>query len=225
MRLIETMLSSAAREAGRTVAIAGLIKASSAISNATDSIGMGAEKRRVKRDNKYMAGRPDSTYLYLQLIQPGLSADMRVFNQDGDEPYSISGTVAKPFFSFKVSRNGAYVGTVKKELLAMRIPLVHERSPINLTITTDDGCTFTVRTKLTPNGRRYDVEPCGWRIRSFTTLISDFAAKKDEETIFSVSKRSGYEVPTYLLDFENEEFANLALLVSLGIIYDDCFSS
>ena len=223
MGLVGKILSSAARGAGQIIAIEGLSMASEAMDNATKSVGNVIEKHRIKRDNSYIASHPNNTYLYLQLIETGLSADMRVFDQEGDEPYSITGTVGKPMFSFKVKRGARVVGTVKKELLALRVPLVHERSPINLNVTTEDGSTFTVKTKLTPNGRRYDVEPCGWRIQSLTKLISDFTAKKDDEMIFRVSRRSGYEVPTYLLDFEDEVYADLALLISLGIIYDNCF--
>ncbi len=223
MGLVGRMLSSAARGAGEIIAIEGLGAASEAIGNATKSVGNVIEKHRIWRDNNYIASRPNNTYLYLQLIETGLPAEMHVFDQEGDEPYSITGTVGKPMFSFEVKREGRVVGTIKKELLALRVPLIHERSPINLDVTTADGSKFTIKTKLTPNGRRYDVEPCGWRVRSLTKLMADFTAKKDEETIFRVSRRSGYEVPTYLLDFEDEVYADLALLISLGIIYDNCF--
>lgn len=223
MGLIGTVLTSAAREAGKIIALEGLDAASKAVSNAADSITGAAEKYQVKLDKKVMGNRPDNTFLYLQFAKAGLSAGIRVFDQEDNEPYSITGIVDKPLFSLKVSRGSEYVGTVKKKLLALRVPLIHERNPLNLSITMFDGSEFEVRTKITPTGRRFDVEPCGWCIKSLTTLISDFTGKRGESTIFSVSKRSGYKLPTYLLDFEDEGYEELALMVSLGIIYDNCF--
>lgn len=230
MGLIGSMLNSAAHGAGKIVAIQGIAAASEAIDNAskavgnvTSSIDKVVTNRRIKRDERYIAASPASTFLYLQFIESGLSADMRVFDQEGDEPYLITGTADRRFYTLKVKRDGEHIGTIRKELLALRVPLVHERNPVNLTITTKDGAEFKIRTKLVPNGRRFDVEPCGWRIQSPTKLISDFTAKRGEETIFRVSKRPGYDVPTYILDFENKGYGSLALLVTLGIIYDDFY--
>ena len=223
MGIIGSMLNSAAREAGKVIALQGVLSAAEAVDNATSSLNEIAVKRRIKRDEKYIASRPDNTFLYLQFIKAGPSTDMRVYDQEGDEPYLITGSAGKRLFSFEVKRNNKRLGVVRRELLSMRVPLVHERNPVNLTIRPESGGEFNVRTKLVPNGRRFDVEPCGWRIQSPTKLVSDFTAKRGEETIFRVSKRSGYEVPTYILDFENKGYADLALLVSLGIIFDDCY--
>ena len=109
------------------------------------------------------------------------------------------------------------VGTVKKTILALRTPVFHESKPANYSIDIDGQYVATLKTKLSANKENYEIEPFGWMIKG-SVFKWDFTVLDGEKEIDHISKRKGYDSPTYIIDFQHEENEIIGLLVVLTLI-------
>ena len=109
------------------------------------------------------------------------------------------------------------VGTVKKTILALRAPVFHESKPANYSIDIDGQYVATLKTKLSTSKENYEIEPFGWMIKG-SVFKWDFTVFDGENEIVHISKRKGYDSPTYIIDFQHEENEIVGLLVVLTLI-------
>ena len=97
------------------------------------------------------------------------------------------------------------------------MPVFHESSPADYQIEIDGERVATLKTKLSLNQENYEVEPYGWIVKG-NILKWDFTVLDGENEIVHISKRKGYDSPTYILDFPNPDHEIIGLLIVLAII-------
>ena len=207
----------------------------SAVNNARDNVGIiidGAkdttekvltatvgdkDTRHYKKERRYLATNSDSPCLIIQKTDVG-QALFSIYDPDEQARSYVQGKLSSNNMQLSLlDTDHIPVGTVKKTILALRTPVFHESKPANYSIDIDGQYVATLKTKLSANKENYEIEPFGWMIKG-SVFKWDFTVLDGEKEIVHISKRKGYDSPTYIIDFQHEENEIIGLLVVLTLI-------
>ncbi len=207
----------------------------SAVDNARDNVGIiidGAKNttekvltatvgdkdtRHYKKEKRYLSKNADSTCLIIQKTDMGQEL-FSIYNPDETVRYYVQGKLSSNNMQLSLlDANQILVGTVKKTMLALRTPVFHESKPANYSIVIDGQHVATLKTKLSASKENYEIEPFGWMIKG-SVFKWDFTVFDGEDEIVHISRRKGYDSPTYIIDFQDEENEIIGLLVVLTLI-------
>ena len=75
----------------------------------------------------------------------------------------------------------------------------------------------TIKTVLTTGKELYAIDPYGWTITG-KRFGGDYSVNNESDVVAHLSKRKGYDVETYILDFPVESQEIIALMTALTII-------
>ena len=173
--------------------------------------------KHYQKEQAYISKKGNSVCL---IIQRQKKDRFTVFNADQLILYYVQGYVS-PKNSRHVlqlqdsDRN--IIGFVRKDKMSQRSAVFHETNPADYQIEANGQQLASVKTVLTTGDDLYAVEPYGWTITG-KRFDGDYNVNNGTDIVAHVSKRKGYDVSTYILDFPNAAQEIIALMIALTIV-------
>ena len=220
MGIIDKVATAIVKDAAANAAIGALDAADKgvkAIGEKIDKTFGDKATRHYKKEQKYLSKNPDSTYLIIQ--KTNVRKDIfSIYDRDENEKYYVHGKLSSTNVNLQLyDRSNQRIGAVKKNLISLRAPVFHESKPADYVIEIYGEKVATLKTKLSTNRENYEIIPYGWIIKG-SILKWDFTVTDGDQEIVHISKRKGYDSPTYILDFPHEKDEIIGLLIVLTLI-------
>ena len=197
----------------------GIKAAGDAVGGVIDKTFGDKDTRHYRKEQKYLSKNPDSTYLIIQ--KENIKRDIfSVYDTDENVRYFVQGKLSSNKSKVNLQlldANKLPIGTVKKTFMSLRAPVFHESNPADYIIEIRGQQTATLKTKLSTKQENYEIEPYDWIVKG-SILKWDFTVMDGEDEIVHISKRKGYDSPTYILDFPNRQHEVIGLMIVLTII-------
>ena len=197
----------------------GIKKVGNAVSGAIDKTFGDKNVRHFKKEHKYLYQNMDSTYLIIQ--KKNIRKDIfSIYDRNENVKYYVQGKLSSSKGKVNLlllNELKMPIGTVKKTFMSFRTPVFHESKPADYVIEIGGRLVATLKTKLSINQEDYEIEPYGWIVKG-SILKWDFTVKDGDYGIVHISKRKGYDSPTYILDFPNKQHEIIGLLIVLTLI-------
>ena len=191
-----------------------------AFGNAVDKTLKDREIRHQQMEEEYLAGLRGNICLFIQVT--GYSGDLFcITDYNGRIKYCVKGSYGRRSGKATLQLmdvNKAIIASVKKVFLSLRAPVIHEFRPGDYEIKTYGGRTVTLKTKMTSNRERYYVEPYGWVVAKDNLMGGEYTLIDRGYKVAHISRRRGYEKPTYILSFQNGQLELMALMIMLTVI-------
>ena len=191
-----------------------------AVGNAVEKTLKDREARHRQKEEEYLAGLKGNICLFIQVT--GYSGDLFcITDYSGRIKYCVKGSYGRRSGKATLQlmdANKATVASVKKAFLSLRTPVIHEYRPGDYEIKAYGGRAVTLKTKMASNRERYYVEPYGWAVAKDNLMGGEYTLLDQGFRIAHISRRHGYERPTYILDFQNRQLELLALMIMLTVI-------
>ena len=197
----------------------GIKNASNTVGGVIDKTFGDKETRHYRKEQKYLSKNPDRTYLIIQ--KENVKKDnFCVYDTGENVKYYVQGK--KSLNNGKINlqllnANRYLIGTIKKTFMSFRTPVFHENNPADYLIEIGGQQVANLKTRISSNQENYEIEPFGWIVRG-SILKWDFTIMDGETEVVHISKRRGYDNPTYILDFSNKQFEIIGLMIVLAII-------
>ena len=175
------------------------------------------DTRHYRREQKYLSKSPDSTYLIIQ--KTNFKKDLfSIYNPDESIKYYVQGKLSSKNIRLSLlDSDKKPIANVSKTMLSLRMPVFHESKPADYVLEIEGEQVATLKTKLSAKMENYEIEPYGWTVKG-NILKWDFTVNDGEEEIVHISKRKGYDAPTYIIDFPHEKYELIGLLIVLTLI-------
>ncbi len=220
MGIIDKVATAIVKDAAANAAIGALDAADKgvkAIGEKIDKTFGDKATRHYRKEQKYLSKNPDSTYLIIQ--KTNVRKDIfSIYDRDENEKYYVHGKLSSANVNLQLyDQRNQRIGTVKKNLISLRAPVFHESKPADYEIEIYGEKVATLKTKLSTNRENYEIIPYGWIVKG-SILKWDFTVNDGDQEIVHISKRKGYDSPTYILDFPHEKDEIIGLLLVLTLI-------
>ena len=215
-KAVEGIAKDAALNAG-VHAIDGVQKGIQAIDDTVGKVVGDKETRHYRREQKYLSKNPDSTYLIIQ--KGNIHKDIfSIYDSKERVKYYVQGKITKNNINLQLmDSQKQHIGSVKKTFLSLRAPVFHESKPADYSIEIGGMQVATLKTRLSVKSEDFEIEPYGWIIKG-SILKWEFTVNDKDVEIVHISKRKGYDNPTYILDFPNKQHEIIGLLIVLTLI-------
>ncbi len=176
------------------------------------------ETRHNRKEQRYLDKAAENI---LFIKETGVKKEIfDIYNAEGNVKYYVKGKLPKNAKNVRLTLLDAEkqpIASVAKSILALRTPLFHESDPANYRIEISGEEAGTLKTKWSAATEAYEVDPYGWIVKG-NFLKWDFSVSDGECQIAHISRRSGYEAPTYIIDFSDEEHELIGLMIVLTLI-------
>ena len=188
-----------------------------AIGNAITKYKDTKAAKHFQKEQAYISKKGDSVCL---IIQRQKRDSFAVFDSDQRIMYFVQGYVSpknsRPVMQL-MDPNRNIIGMVTRAKISQRTAVFHETNPADYLIEADGQQLANLKTTLTTGEELYVIEPYGWKVTG-KRFSSDYNITNDGNVVAHVSKRKGYDVSTYILDFPNKVQEIISLLVALTIV-------
>lgn len=173
------------------------------------------DTRHYRKELRYLSKISHCPSVIIQKVQDWEDI-YRIFDTNEVLLYKVRGNLTeKDFFLSILDENDWPVGNIYKGAQAKRGPIFHESRPVNYVVEIM-GSQAILKTKLSKSRvKEYDIEPYGWTVQD---QKKDLSLSDEQGVIVHCSVRSGYDVPTYILDFQQEGNEQISLLLMLVLI-------
>ena len=173
------------------------------------------DTRHYRRELRYLSKISHCPGIIIQKVDSEEDI-FRIYDTTEVFLYSIRGALTQDdFFLSVVDENDWPVGNIYKSKQTNRAPVFHESRPVNYVVEIM-GEQAVLKTKLTRGkAKEYDIEPYGWEVQAQKKNLS---ISNEQGVIVHCSKRTGYDAPTYILDFQQEGRESIGLLLMLVLI-------
>ena len=177
------------------------------------------ETRHNRKEQKYLAKTVENTHLFIKAT----AVKNQIFNicDDNDTiKYYVKGKLPKGSKKVRLTLLDAEkepIANVTKAMIALRNPIFHENDPANYRIEINGEEAATLKTKFSYATETYEIIPQNWKVRG-NILKWEFGVYDGERQIVHITKRKGYETPTFIIDFDDEEHELLGLMIVLTLI-------
>lgn len=190
---------------------------SSGVSKVVDATLGDRDTRHYRREQKYLSKSPDSTYLIIQ--KTNMKKDIfSIYDADENIRYYVQGRLSSKNIRLSLLNSDKNpVANVSKTMLSLRMPVFHESKPADYVLEIQGEQVATLKTKLSATMENYEIEPYGWTVKG-NILKWDFTVNDEDDEIVHISKRKGYDTPTYIIDFPHEKYELIGLLIVLTLI-------
>ena len=198
-------------------------KAAGAVSGAFDKTFGDAEMRHYKKEQKYLSKRIGKKFLIIQ--KDSKTADhFTVYSTDEEVKYRALGQRSPSLSSMSVS----VTGIDGKEAVSVnpvegktKYSVFRNRDIPELLININNTEFSVLTEQLSDKKEPYLISPHGWVVKE-DILGSTYSMYSGSTEIMHFSKRSGYDWPTYILDFGDPKKEKICLAVALTIIQLKC---
>ena len=224
MGLIKDVMAKAVEGIAKDVALDAAVgavdavqKGKKAIDDAVGKVVGDKDTRHYKREQKYLAKNPDSTYLIIQKVN--VRRDIfSIYDPDEQVKYYVQGKLSGTNVNLQLlDAQKRHIASVKKTFIAWRAPVFHESKPADYSIEISGTQVATLKTRLSTKRENFEIEPYGWIVKG-SVLKWEFTVNDGEDEVVHISKRKGYDNPTYILDFPHEQHEIIGLLIVLTLI-------
>lgn len=169
------------------------------------------------KEKAYMSKKKDNVCLIIQRMRKD---SFTIFDTDQKVRYYAQGLVSpknsKPVLQLQVPERKT-IGIIRKEKMSNRSAVFHETNPADYLIEANGQQLATIKTVLTTGKELYAIDPYGWTITG-KRFGGDYSVNNESDVVAHLSKRKGYDVETYILDFPVESQEIIALMTALTII-------
>ena len=232
MELLASAVGSVAKGTAKAVKIVGkgvygtakvAGKAVGAVSGAFDKTFGDAEMRHYKREQKYLSKRVGKKFLIIQKDSK-TSDHFTVYSTDEEIKYRALGQKSPSLSSLSVSVTGidgkeaVSVNSVEGKT---KYSVFRNRDIPELLININNTEFSVFSEQLSDNKEPYLVNPQGWIVKE-EILGSSYSMYSGSTEIMHFSKRSGYDWPTYILDFGDPKKEKICLAIVLTVIQLKC---
>lgn len=173
------------------------------------------DTRHYRKELRYLSKIAHCPSVIIQKVDDGEDI-FRIYDTAEVLLYRVTGDLSKGKYWLSVlDSDDGLVGDIYKSQQTKRAPIFHESRPVNYVVEIMGEQASIMKTKLTKGkAKEYDIEPQGWVVQDQKNDISLVSA---EGIVIHGSRRKGYNVPTYILDFQQEgnELVSLLLMITL----------
>lgn len=202
-----------------TAAAATIASVDSAIEKTLELTVGDKATRHYRREQRYLSKKKESICLIIQ--KTNVKNELfSIYDADENVRYYANGKLTSKVQNVNLilmDANRRQIASVKKKAIALRNPLFHEQKPADYYIEVMGNQIATLKTKLSLNREDYEIEPFGWTIKG-SVLRWDFKVMDGEDEVVHIRKRKGYDNPTFILDFPNEQYELIGLMIVLTLI-------
>ncbi len=173
--------------------------------------------KHYQKEQAYISGKGDSICL---IIQRQRKDSFTIYDAEQKVRYFAQGYVSpknsRPVLQLQdPARN--IIGLIQKVRVSQRSAVFHETNPADYLIEANGQQLASVKTVLTTGNELYAIEPYGWTITG-KRFGGDYNVNNGNDVVAHISKRKGYDVSTYILDFPNDSQEIIALMIALTIV-------
>ena len=112
------------------------------------------------------------------------------------------------------------IASVKKSFSLLNSLNFHEGRPSSYKIEIVGRNPIALETKFSMVHKNFEIDPYGFRVQG--SLIKwDFRVMNGDISLLHVTKRAGYDVPTYIMDFHDKDYEIIWLMIVLTLICRD----
>ena len=189
-----------------------------AIDTALEATVGDKDTRHYRKELRYLSKISKNPSVIIQKVDD-CGDIFRIYDPEEKLLYKVQGTLSqKEMWLSILNDDDTLVGDVYKSSVTTRAPVFHERKPVNYVVEIMGEQVAVLKTKLSKSkAKSYDIEPFGWIVQDLSQK-KDFSLSNEQGVIVHGSKRKGYEVPTYILDFQQQENELAGLLLMLALI-------
>ena len=174
------------------------------------------DTRHYRKELRYLSKFSDRPAFIVQKVDT--EGDIfRIFNTEEALLYRVRGVLSDDNLNLSVFRSdNVQIAAVYKSIKTKRAPIFHERRPVNYIVEIMGQQAAVMKTKLSKTrAKEYEIEPQGWNIQ---IKKSELSISNDQGVIVHGSKRIGYDAPTYILDFQQQEDMLISMLLIMCLI-------
>ena len=174
------------------------------------------DTRHYRRELRYLSKIAHCPNVIVQMVEDEKDI-FRIYDAEENLIFRVCGQLYEGDFLLSVfSEENVPVAEIYKTQKTSRGPIFRESKPADYVIALDEEPVAILKTKLTKTkAKEYDVEPMGW---TGLDQKKDISLSNEHGVIIHASRRKGYGMPTYILDFWQEEYQLVSLLLMLTII-------
>lgn len=190
--------------------------AGTVVDKALDATVGDKDTRHYRKELQYLSKIAHCPSVIIQKVDDG-NTIFRIYDTAEELIYSVAGDLSDDKYWLSVlDRDDDLVGDIYKSLEAKRAPVFHESRPVNYVVKIMDEHVSLIKTKLSKGkAKEYDIEPQGWLVED---QKNDISLISEEGVVVHGSRRKGYDVPTYILDFQLEGYELISLMLMLTLI-------
>ena len=184
----------------------GAQKGIKAVGDAVDKTFGDKDVRHYRKEQKYLAKNADSTYLIIQ--KANVKQDIfSIYDVEEVVKYYVQGKLSSKAEKVNLKLlddQKKVLASVRKAAMTLRAPVFHESKPADYILEVQGRQIAKLKTKLSLSREDYEIEPYGWTVKG-SILKWDFTVYDGDTQIVHISRRKGYDSPTYILDFPNSQ--------------------
>jgi len=206
-------------EKGAYVVGAASVTVASAVDKTVNATIGDKETRHNRKEQRYLSSKKESTCLFIQKVSQKKEL-FSICGIDGCVKYYVSGKLSsdpKKVNLLLLDNKHHKVASVKKRVFSARMPLFHEKSPADYIIEIRGVQAAVLKTKPSAHLEDYEIVPFGWVVKG-SVLKWDFRVLDGDFEVVHISKRSGYSTPTYIIDFSDNQYEVIGLMIVLTLI-------
>ena len=174
------------------------------------------DTRHYRKELHYLSKISKSLGVIIQKVDTGEDI-FHLYDTNEALLYTVRGNLTKDnYWLSMLDDDDSLVCDIYQSRQPKRAPIFHESRPINYVVEMMGEQVAVMKTKLTKGkAKEYDIEPMGWMVQD---QKKDITLSDEQGIIVHASKRKGYDVPTYILDFQREGNELIALMLMLILI-------
>ena len=174
------------------------------------------DTRHYRKELRYLSKIAHCPSVIIQKTDDGEDI-FRIYDTDEVLLYKVTGNLSEDSYWLSVlDGDDGPVGDIYKSQQTKRAPIFHESRPINYVVEIMGEQASIMKTKLTKGkAKEYDIEPQGWVVHD---QKNDISLVSEEGIVIHGSRRKGYDLPTYILDFQQEGNELVSLMLMLALI-------
>ena len=211
------VVGATAAVAGATAAVAG------GVVKGTQAIIGDKETRHFKKELKYLnqKTKEEQTYLIIQHIN-NPTGQFCVCDVDGNTLFQSSGILGKDNMnsSIGIFRSDGYCIAQIIRLISGRNALFKKNNPDDYSFVVSGNTTAVMKNRVSSKDERYVIEPHGWIVKTGKSK-GDYSVYDGDKEIIYLSKRKGYDWPTYIVNFPKDKYNLIAIMIMMVAISRD----
>ena len=176
------------------------------------------DTRHYRREQQYLSSIAHCPGVIIQKVEEN-DILFRIYDTEENLLYIVIGRLSKKDVWLTVTdESGKLVGAVYKTEASARAPVFHESSPTDYVVEIMGEQVARIKSQLTKSREKsYTFEPDLWQYQE-TGRGREITICNEDGTLAHLSKRKGYDVPTYILHFEQRDSELVCLLMMLAFI-------
>lgn len=203
--------------AGTTAAVAG------GVVKGTQALIGDKETRHFKKEQKYLnqKAKEEQTCLIIQHIN-NPTGQLCVCDVDGNILFQSNGILSTDDTngSIGIFRPDGYCIAQIIKIVSGRNTLFQKKNPDDYSFMVNGNSIGIMKNRVSSADERYVIEPHGWCVKNGKEK-GDYSVCDGDKEIIYLSKRKGYDWPTYIVNFPKDKYNLIATMIMMVAISRD----